>query len=80
MERRTLLVTTALLALLVSPARAQVDIASVEPIDPGAPATRIELTVALGGELRVESSSGTKLINEDYDPAPGIGLQAHFRF
>ena len=37
-------------------------------------------TVALEGELRVEDDGGSKRISEDYDPAPGIGLQAHFRF
>jgi hypothetical protein len=37
-------------------------------------------TVSLGGELRVESSSGHQITDRDYDPAAGIGLQTIFRF
>ena len=37
-------------------------------------------TVSAGDELRVENSSGNKVTHRDYDAAPGIGLQAQFRF
>ena len=36
--------------------------------------------VALGGELRSEMDGGTKVFEDDYDPAPIIGLQANFLF
>jgi hypothetical protein len=36
--------------------------------------------VALGGEIRSENSSGSKIFKEDYGPAPIVGLQANFKF
>ena len=36
--------------------------------------------VSLGGEIRSGSGSGTKILKEDYDPAPFAGLQASYRF
>jgi hypothetical protein len=42
----------------------------------------LELTggVAFGGEIRHGDSSGTKILKEDYDPAPIVGLRGHFLF
>lgn len=37
-------------------------------------------TLQMGGELRVETRAGNRVIESDYDPAPGIGVRAHFRF
>ncbi len=44
--------------------------------------TRAWLTVgsALAGSLRLEDDDGSKISDEDFDPAPFIGLRAEFRF
>jgi hypothetical protein len=44
--------------------------------------TRAWLTVgtALAGTLRLENDDGRKIADEDFDPAPFIGLRAEFRF
>lgn len=36
--------------------------------------------IATGGELRLESSNGTRLTQQDYDPAPYLAVRALFRF
>jgi hypothetical protein len=36
--------------------------------------------IVTGGELRVESSNGTRLAQQDYDPAPYLAVRALFRF
>jgi hypothetical protein len=36
--------------------------------------------IAAGGELRLESSTGRKLYQQNYDPAPILGLKADVRF
>jgi hypothetical protein len=44
--------------------------------------TRVWFTVgtALAGNLRLENHDGRKIFDEDFDPAPFIGLRAEFRF
>ena len=34
----------------------------------------------LAGEIRQETSRGTKIFNEDTDPSATIGLRGHIRF
>lgn len=36
--------------------------------------------VAVGGQIRSGTKSGTKILKEDYDPAPFVGVQVGFRF
>jgi hypothetical protein len=44
--------------------------------------TRVWFTVGtpLTGTLRLENDDGKKIVDEDFDPAPFIGLRAEFRF
>ncbi|MHC4767298.1 MAG: hypothetical protein ACYTEI_01145 [Planctomycetota bacterium] len=44
--------------------------------------SRVWLTVgtALAGTLRLENDDGRKISDEDFDPAPFLGLRAEFRF
>ena len=44
--------------------------------------TRVWLTVGtpLAGNLRLENDDGRRITDEDFDPAPFIGLRAEFRF
>ena len=35
---------------------------------------------AFGGNLRLEDSGGNRITDQDYDPAPMVGLSAQIRF
>ena len=48
------------------------------------PSPKMQLSLAagviLGGQLRLEDSSGTRLANTDYDPVPFVGIATRLRF